>query len=98
MDWSGCDSAKPANRSFAGFFMATVADQPFPGIRGEAAPSARDLPISRVDFAEFSADLLGNFRRLHQLHGPIAAIEDGGQRVVFLFSPEYNQQVLSDTE
>ena len=25
------------------------------------------------------------------------AIEDGGQRVVFLFSPEYNQQVLSDT-
>ena len=31
-------------------------------------------------------------------HGPIAAIEDGGQRVVFLFSPEFNQQVLSDTE
>ena len=54
--------------------------------------------ISRVDFAEFSQNLLGSFRHLHELHGPIAAIEDGGQRVVFLFSPEYNQQVLSDTE
>jgi cytochrome P450 len=56
------------------------------------------LPISRIDFAEFSRDLLGNFRRLHELHGPIAAIEEAGQRVVLLFSPEYNQQVLSDTE
>ncbi len=42
--------------------------------------------------------MLGNFRWLHKLHGPIAAIEEGGQQVVFLFSPEYNQIVLSDTE
>ena len=42
--------------------------------------------------------MLGNFRRLHEQHGPIAAIEEGGQKVVFLFSPEYNQIVLSDTE
>src|SRR5262245_46415981 len=56
------------------------------------------LPVSRIDFADFSRDLLGNFRRLHELHGPIAAIEEAGQRVVLLFSPEYNQQVLSDTE
>jgi cytochrome P450 len=42
--------------------------------------------------------MLRGIRRLHEQHGPIAAIEDGGQRVVFLFSPEYNQQVLSDTE
>src|SRR5207253_1060837 len=55
-------------------------------------------PVSRINFAEFSRDILGNLRRLHDLHGPIAAIDDGGQRVVFLFSPEYNQQVLSDTE
>jgi len=56
------------------------------------------LPLSNVDFGEFSRDLLGNFRRLHKMHGPIAAIQEGGQMVVFLFSPEYNQQVLSDTE
>jgi cytochrome P450 len=42
--------------------------------------------------------MLGGFRQLHKLHGPIAMIEEGGQKVVFLFSPEYNQQVLSDTE
>lgn len=60
------------------------------------APS--ELPIARVDFGEFSRNLLDNFRGLHSKFGPIAAIEDGGQRIVFLFSPEYNQQILSDTE
>src|SRR5688572_6629031 len=77
--------------------MATVVDLN----SRSTAPFARnsaELPVSQIDLGEFSADLLGNFRRLHELHGPIAAIEDGGQRVVFLFSPEYNQIVLSDTE
>jgi cytochrome P450 len=71
-----------------------------PGVNSGSlgAPSSGGLPITRVDFSEFSRDLLRGFRWLHQLHGPIAMIEDGGQRVVFLFSPEFNQQVLSDTE
>ncbi len=56
------------------------------------------LPLSRVGFGAFSQDMLRGIRWLHETHGPIAAIEDGGQRVVFLFSPEYNQQVLSDIE
>lgn len=60
--------------------------------------SASNLPVSQVDFGEFSRDMLRGIRQLHKTHGPIAAIEDGGQRVVFLFSPDYNQQVLSDTE
>jgi cytochrome P450 len=63
-----------------------------------AARSAVDAPITRVDFGEFSRDLFHGIRWLLRLHGPIAMIEDGGQRVVFLFSPEFNQQVLSDTE
>jgi cytochrome P450 len=67
-----------------------------PGIT--AGAETLGLPISRVNFAEFSRDMLRGFRWLHEQHGPIAAIEEGGQRVVFLFSPEYNQQVLSDTE
>ena len=78
--------------------MAAVVDpnsQPSPV---DTARPTGALPISRIDFAEFSRDLLTNFRRLHELHGPIAAIEEAGQRVVFLFSPEYNQQVLSDVE
>lgn len=42
--------------------------------------------------------MLHGIRQLHALHGPIGAVQDGGQRVVFLFSPEFNQQVLSDTD
>src|SRR5689334_560197 len=60
--------------------------------------SRSTAPITKTDFAQFGRDLLRSFFQLHETHGPIAAIEDGGQRVVFLFSPEYNQQVLSDTE
>jgi cytochrome P450 len=63
-----------------------------------ATHTAAAEPITRVDLGEFSRDLLRGIRQLHRTHGPIAAIEDRGQRVVFLFSPDYNQQVLSDTE
>ncbi len=68
------------------------------GDAGSAAGLRSGLPITQVDFGEFSRDMLSGFRWLHKLHGPIAMIEEGGQRVVFLFSPEFNQQVLSDTE
>jgi cytochrome P450 len=60
--------------------------------------TATGEPVSYVDLAAFSRDLLHGIRSLHERHGPIAAIEDGGQRVVFLFSPELNQQVLSNTD
>lgn len=55
-------------------------------------------PVSHVDLGEFSRDMIGGLMRLHAEHGPIAAIQDGTQRVVFLFHPEYNRQVLSDTQ
>lgn len=61
----------------------------------ESGPSSS---VERVDLVEFSRDLFHGIRSLHEKYGPIAAIEDGGQRVVFLFHPEFNQQVLSDTE
>jgi cytochrome P450 len=50
------------------------------------------------DLAELSQDVLRGLRHLHERFGPIAAIEDGGQRVVFLFCPELNQEVLADTD
>ena len=78
--------------------MAAVVDPTTHTTPVETPRPAGQLPISHIDFAEFSRDLLGNFRRLHELHGPIAAIEEAGQKVILLFSPEYNQQVLSDTE
>jgi cytochrome P450 len=75
---------------------AVVPDSALASAHPELAASAE--PVSQVDLAEFSRDLFHGIRWLHQRHGPIAAVEDGGQRVVFLFSPEFNQQVLSDTE
>jgi cytochrome P450 len=63
-----------------------------------AARTAVHAPVTLVDFGEFSRDLFHGIRWLHDRHGPIAMIEDGGQRVAFLFCPEFNQQVLSDTE
>ncbi len=75
--------------------MASVIE---PDLGTVPACAVSRLPVSRIDLGEFSRDLLGQLRSLHRTHGPIAAIEDRGQQVVFLFSPEYNQQVLSDTE
>ena len=77
--------------------MSSVLDHN-PALRRADFAHAATEPITRIDFGEFSRDLLHGIRWLHEQHGPIAAVEDGGQRVVFLFSPEYNQQVLSDTE
>jgi cytochrome P450 len=62
------------------------------------SPDQNAGPITQLDFGEFASDLLHNIRKLHAMQGPIAAIEDGGQRVVFLFDPSYNRQVLSDNE
>jgi cytochrome P450 len=78
--------------------MPAAVDQFAQLVRAAPTPQSADLPITHVDFGEFSRDMLRGFRWLHERHGPIAMIEDGGQRIVFLFSPEFNQQVLSDTE
>jgi cytochrome P450 len=37
-------------------------------------------------------------RRLHRSHGNIAVLAEDDQRLVFVFGPEYNQRVLSDTQ
>ncbi len=67
--------------------------------RMPVAPCAATIepPVAHVDLGEFSRDLLHRIRDLHQEFGPLGVIQDGGQRVAFLFSPELNQQVLSDT-
>jgi cytochrome P450 len=65
------------------------------GVRSCA--STEEPPVAHVNLGEFSRDLLHEIRSLHAQFGPIGVIQDGGQRVAFLFSPELNQQVLSDT-
>ncbi len=76
---------------------ATLGPHLFLPATGFARPSSAE-PVARIDLGEFSQDLFHGIRWLHDQFGPIAAIEDAGQRVVFLFSPQYNQQVLSDVE
>ncbi len=55
-----------------------------------------DLPITRRSLLDFPRDPLDVLRSLHAEHGSIAALEDQGTRLHFVFSPEYNYQVLSD--
>lgn len=71
------------------------ADQrpPTPGI---GLPTEQQLPVTRGSFAAFSHDVYSGIRSLHQQHGAIAALEDAGMRIVFLFDPSLNHQVLSD--
>lgn len=58
-----------------------------------------DLPaVSHLPLSEFATDVLGNLFALHEQFGPVAAIEDHGQRLVALFDPELNFQVLRDTD
>jgi cytochrome P450 len=56
------------------------------------------LPITRGSLADAAGDPLGVIRRQYETHGEISAFEDAGQRVIFVFGPEYNQRVLSDPE
>jgi cytochrome P450 len=37
-------------------------------------------------------------RRLHRKHGDLAILQEGGQKLAFVFSPELNRQVLADSD
>jgi cytochrome P450 len=61
------------------------------------SPVSRSLPITHGSLLDFVHDPIACMCRLHRTHGRIAALEEDGQRLVFVFGPDYNQQVLSDT-
>lgn len=57
------------------------------------------LPITRGTMADFAHAPLDCLRRLQAEHGDVAAIEDDdGRRVHFVFSPDLNRQVLTDSK
>src|SRR6267378_7774042 len=58
----------------------------------------QSLPITHARLLDFPEDPANCMRRLYQTHGDIAALEEQGQRLVFVFGPHYNHQVLSDTQ
>ena len=55
-------------------------------------------PVTDGSFWQFTADPADCMRRLRAAHGEIAALRDGGQQVIFVFSPRLNHAVLSDTQ
>jgi cytochrome P450 len=62
------------------------------------APAAVPRPVTHGRLAEFPRDALSCMRRLYRTHGTIAALEEDGQRLIFVFGPEYNRRVLSDSK
>lgn len=66
-------------------------------IHSQPAP-ARALPVTRGHIPDLTRDPFRCLRSLYRAHGTIAALEEDNQRVVFIFGPRYNQEVLSDTE
>lgn len=55
-----------------------------------------DLPITHGRLLDFPDNPIACLRALHARHGNICAMEEQGQRIYFIFGPEYNHQVLSD--
>src|SRR5262245_7414442 len=70
----------------------------FPLDRAVSPNPQSHLPITRGRLLDFPDDALAVMLRLHRTHGDIAAFEEGNQRLVFVFHPEYNRQVLTDLQ
>ena len=54
------------------------------------------LPVTHGRLLDFPDDPIACLRALHARHGNICAMEEQGQRIYFIFGPEFNHQVLSD--
>ncbi len=54
------------------------------------------LPITYGRLMDFPDDPIACMRRLQAEHGNICAMEEQGQRIYFVFGPDFNHQVLSD--
>lgn len=62
------------------------------------AESSRPLPVTFGEIADFARDPYACMQRLWREHGDVAALQEGDQRVYFVFGPDYNRQVLTDTQ
>lgn len=55
-------------------------------------------PITDGRLQDFVSDPIACMRKLHREHGDLAALRESEQQLVFIFSPELNHQVLSDSK
>ncbi|MBL8815171.1 MAG: cytochrome P450 [Planctomyces sp.] len=56
------------------------------------------IPVTHGSLLQFPDDPIACMKMLRREHGDLAVLEQDGQRLVFVFSPELNHQVLSDTQ
>ena len=73
-------------------------ETPAPATSPTVKLPASSLPVTQAPLGEFADDPVACMRRLYNEHGPIAALEEDGRRVYFIFDPEYNKQVLADSK
>lgn len=53
--------------------------------------------ITEGSLLDFPADPIRCMQGLYRKHGELAALQDGSQKLVFVFGPTWNQKVLSDS-
>lgn len=63
-----------------------------------AQPVPRTQPVMLGSLSDFTLDPIACMRQLYEEHKDLAVLKEGSQRLVFVFSPRFNQQVLSDPE
>lgn len=62
------------------------------------SPMDNALPITHGRIADFAADPASCMRALHAAHGDVCALQEGSQRLYFVFGPNHTRQVLSDSQ
>ena len=63
-----------------------------------SAAGGDSLPISYDSLLDFPRDPIACMKRLQAEFGDLAVLEEDGKRLVFVFSPDLNRQVLTDTD
>ena len=53
------------------------------------------LPVTQGRLLDFPDDPIACMRALYSRHGTVCAMEEQGQRIHFVFGPEFNHLVLS---
>jgi len=56
------------------------------------------LPVTEGSVTDFADDAVSCMRNLWAKHGDVAALQEDTQRLHFIFGPEYNKYVLSDSK
>jgi cytochrome P450 len=64
----------------------------------EGVSAGEDAPITFGRLLDFVDDPMACMLGLRAQHGNLAVLEEAAQRIVFVFGPQLNQEVLSDDE